>query len=210
VSSPFAVTIDKPPGQGWIRLPAGEPRRTGLLTALRGKNRDLPEWSARSARELLGPQANPERLADCAQTLARLAASGRQRGVLFQYAWLPGPDALPIAHIDISVLPTSRAVPELTLDILEERYANLGEGDAVLLDASRPELPAGPAVRLHRRRQDGDDPADTAVLVTYLCRPPQIKAAVNFTMYWLINADDPALTEYADALAATLHITLEQ
>jgi hypothetical protein len=68
----------------------------------------------------------------------------------------------------------------------------------------------GPSHPLHRRRQADDDPADTAVLVTYLCRPPQIKAAVNFTMYWLIGDDTPALTEYADVLAATRWITVER
>jgi hypothetical protein len=210
VSNQFAVTIDKPPGQGWVRLPMGKPKHPGLLTALRGKDRDLAEWSAAAARELLGPQAGREQLDARAETLTKLAAGGRQRGTLFKYAWLTGPDVLPTAHIDISVVRTSRAIPELTLDMLEEMYANQGGADTIVLDVSRTELPAGPAVRLLRRWQDGDDPSDTVVSVTYLCRPPQINPAVNFTMYWLIGDDDPMLTEYADALAATLQIAAEQ
>jgi hypothetical protein len=210
VTNQFAVSIDKPPGQGWVRLPMGKPKHPGLLTALRGKNRDLAEWSSAAARELLGPQAGREQLDARAETLTRLAAGGRQRGTLFKYAWMAGPDALSTAHIDISVVRISRAIPELTLDMLQEMYTNRDGADTIVLDVSRTELPAGPAVRLHRRWQDGHDPSDTVVSVAYLCRPPQIKPAVNFTMYWLIGDDDPMLTEYADTLAATLKITVDR
>ena len=41
-----------------------------------------------------------------------------------------------------------------------------------------------------------------------MCRPPQIKDAVVYTMYWVLVDDDPLFTEIADSLAATLRIAI--
>jgi hypothetical protein len=39
-----------------------------------------------------------------------------------------------------------------------------------------------------------------------VCRPPEIKNAIVYTMYWSLADDDPQLTEIADSLATTLRI----
>src|ERR1700722_7367791 len=118
--------MERPAGQGWVRLPTRKQKRPGPLTLRRGKDQDLDEWSAGAARELLGPRADRELLDSRAKVLAGLAAGGRQPDVYLKYVWMAGPDAVPAAHVVVSVVRPSRSLPELTLDTLEEMYAKRG------------------------------------------------------------------------------------
>jgi hypothetical protein len=208
----YRMNIAVPPGDGWVWLPAEQPGRSGLLSALRGKDNgknaasDL-EWATVTASGLLGPQAGSELLKECAGTLAGLAAGARERGVKVACAWIR--DSLwPAAQINVSTIHVSRGQPALTLDTLEERFARRDDDGTAVLEVSRVELPAGPAVRLRREwHGGGGTPSDTVVSVTYACRPPRIKDAVVYMMYWVLVDDDPLFTEIADSLAATLRIT---
>jgi len=154
---------------------------------------------------LLGPQADPGLLATCTDTLTTLAAGCRERDVKLAYAWIPGSDGVAVARIDVSVIRTSREYRVLDLDMLEEQFAKRDAATAKL-EVSRVELPVGPAVRLSRQWRGGDSPSEIAVSVTYVCRPPEIKNAIVYTMYWLLADDAPGRTEIADSLAATLRI----
>lgn len=205
----FAIKIAKPAGDGWVRLPTDKPRRPGLLTARRGKDKDLARWAAITALELLGPETGNEPVRACAEELAGLAAAARERDISLAYVRMLASTWVPAANVEVSLFRTSRAYPALTLDTLEKLYAKRDAATASL-EVSRVELPAGPAVRLHREWQGGDDPSDTVVSVTYVCRPHEIKNAVVYTMSWLIDNDDPELAQYADNLATTLQITLGQ
>jgi len=210
----FGIGLGRPPGQGWVRLPE-EPESTGKspIAALRAKskdknknNEDLTEWAATTAGDLLGPGPDPARKAQYAETLADLAAGARKRDVRLGYAWIPNDVGAVVAKIDISVIHTTREHPELTLDLLERRFA--GRDAATLeLEVSRTELPVGPAVRLRREWGSADSPADAVVSVTYLVRPPAIRNAISYSMYWVLVDDDPLLTEIADSTAETLSIT---
>jgi hypothetical protein len=209
VTTYFAITIAEPPGDGWVRLPTAKPKRQGLRITLRGKDKALLGWAASTSRELLGPEAGDERARDYAAGLAGLAAAARERGAYLSYVQMSDSAEVPALSVEVSVFRTSRAYPELTLDTLEELFEKRGP-ETVSLQVSRTELAAGPAVRLHRHWQGGNDQADTVVSVTYLCRPPEIKNAVVYTMYWLIANDYPVITQYADTLAATLRITVDR
>jgi len=205
----YRMNISVPPGDGWVWLPTDKPKRSGLLPALRGKDRDrdrdLPGWAAATARGLLGPQADPELLGKYTDSLARRAADSRERGMKLACVWMSEP-AGAVAHIDVSTIHVSREQPALQLDTLEGQFARR-DAATTRLEVSRVELPAGPAVRLRREWHDGgDSPSDTVVSVTYVCRPPEIKDAVVYTMYWVL-VDDPLFTEIADGLAPTLRIT---
>ena len=201
----FSLTMAKPTGDGWVRLPV-EKSTTGILAKVRGKDRELTKWAAAAARELLGPQAEPKLLGTCTDTLIELTGDSREREVTLAYAWLPGPAGVDVARIDVSMIHTSREHRVLTLDMLEERFA-MRDAATAKLEVSRVELPVGPAVRLSRQWRGGDSPSEIAVSVTYVCRPPEIKNAVVYTMYWVLADDSPQLTEIADSLAATLRIT---
>jgi hypothetical protein len=209
VTTHFAITIAQPPGDGWVRLPTAKPERASLLSALRGRDKALPGWAASASRELLGPDADGERARDYAAGIAGLAAAARERGAYLAYVQMSDSAEVPALSVEVSVFRTSRAYPELTLDKLEKLFEKR-DPETVSLQVSRTELAAGPAVRLRRHWRGGDDQADTVVSVTYLCRPPEIQNAVVYTMYWFITNDYPVITEYADALAATLQITVDQ
>jgi hypothetical protein len=204
----YRMNISVPPGDGWVWLPTDKPKRSGLLPALRGqdKDKDLPGWAAATARGLLGPQADPELLGKYTDSLARRAASSRERGMKLACVWMSEP-AGAVVQIDVSTIHVSREQPALQLDTLEGQFARRDTA-TTRLEVSRVELPAGPAVCLRREWHDGgDSPSDTVVSVTYVCRPPEIKDAVVYTMYWVLADDDPLFTEIADSLAATLRIT---
>jgi hypothetical protein len=203
----ISAAIAQPPGDGWVRFPAARTRRTGLLGALRGtdKDDDLTGWAAATARELPGPQADPGLTDTYTVMLAELAASGRKRGLLLGYAWLPGTTG-PVAQIDVSMLHATRARTGLTVDMLEQQFSHPDPG-TVEFEVSKVQLPAGPALRTRQVWQAGDSPSDTALSVTYACLPPEIGDAVMYTMYWTLPDDDPRLTEIADSLATTLRIT---
>jgi hypothetical protein len=204
VSTYFAITMGKPAGDGWVRLPAEKPERASILASMLGK-KELTKWAATTARELLGPQADAGPLATCTDTLTTLTAGCRERDVKLAYAWIPGSAGVAVARIDVSVIRTSRQHRVLELDMLEEQFAKR-DAATTKLEVSRVELPAGPAVRLDREWRDGDSPSETAVSVTYVCRPPEIKNAIVYTMYWVLADDAPGRTEIADSLAATLRI----
>jgi len=211
MSTDIAVAIAQPPGDGWVRFPAARARRTGLRSSLpgalrgTGKDEDLTGWAAATARELPGPRADPSLASTYAVMLAELAASGRQRDLLLGYVWLPGTTG-PVAQIDVSLLHAAGARAGLTVDMLEKQFGQPDPG-AVEFEVSQVQLAAGPALRTRQVWQAGDSPSDTALSVTYACRPPEISDAVMYTMYWTIADDEPRLTEIADSLAGTLRIT---
>jgi hypothetical protein len=207
MTADISVTIAQPPGDGWVRFPAAKPRRTGLLGVLRGpgKDEDLTGWADATARELPGPRADPSLTDTYAVMLAELAASGRKRDLLLGYVWLPGTTG-PVAQIDVSMLHASHAGTGLTVDMLEKQFSHPDPG-TVDFEISQVQLAAGPALRTRQVWQAGNSPSDTALSVTYACRPPEISDAVMYTMYWTIADDEPRLTEIADSLAATLRIT---
>ncbi len=202
----YRITINVPPGDGWVQLPAGQPGRSGLFSGRRGNDQDLPGWADATARELLGPQPDPEVLSRYVDTLSGSAADARARGMKLAWAWMSEP-AGQVARIEVSTLHVSRGQPALELDALEKQYAERDEQTAEL-EVSRVELPAGPAVRLRREwHQAGGGPSDAVVSVTYVCRPPGIKDAIVYMMYWVLVDDDPLFTEIADSLAPTLRVT---
>jgi len=215
VTTHFSIEIGRPAGDGWVQLPVESPKSSGLFSALRGQDRDLGRWSASLAGQRLGPGADRQRLDAYARMLTGLAAGGRKRGLQLGYAWLPDGADSPAANVDVSVVRTSRERPVLTLESLEEQFASRDAGTE-RLDVSRAELPAGPAVRLLRQWRGSGSPAARVVSVTYVTRPPEIRNAVVYSMFWAPadadadagdgNGADAELTEYADRLAATLRI----
>jgi hypothetical protein len=209
VTTYFAITIAEPPGDGWVRLPTNKPKRSPLLSPPHRKDKELARWAATTALQLLGPHTDHERARDYAETLAGLTVTAREHDTYLKYVQMLDSADVPAASIEVSVFRTSRTYPELTLDTLEELFGKR-DAETVSLEISRVELPAGPAVRLHREWRGGEDQSDTVVSVTYVCRPPEIRNAVVYTMYWLTANDDAGRTEYADTLAATVQITVGQ
>lgn len=205
----YRINLATPPGKGWVRLPVDQPKSTGLFSAVRGRNtgHDLTGWAATAARDLLGPPADPEALSAQTENLARLASDARERGAKLACAWIQAEPAGTVAQLNVSTIHRARQQPAPQLDALEELFARR-DAKTTELEVSRVELPAGPAVRLRREwyEEGGSTPADAVVSVTYVCRPPQIKDAIVYMMYWVLADDDPLFTEIADSLAETLRI----
>jgi hypothetical protein len=74
------------------------------------------------------------------------------------------------------------------------------------------ELPAGPAIRFHRRfwpKRTWYPIAHQWEQVTYAVRPPQITSAVVLTVSWVEFKLSEALINAADAIAQTLVIKVD-
>jgi hypothetical protein len=211
----YRIHFAVPQEDGWVLLPVAKPKRPGLLSSLRSRNKtgdkdaDITEWAAATAAGLFGPEADPEVLRCQTKILADVASSGRERGLKTAFLWMHK-DAGIIAHLELYTFHLTRDDRHvLTLDMLEQVFTR-DDTDIAKQEVSRVELPAGPALRRRTEWHSGGvggRPEDAIVAVTYACLPPQIKHAIVYTMYWVLVDDDPVLTEIADSYAPTLRIT---
>lgn len=209
--SDFNLSIRTPPGEGWIQLPSGgvsSPGRLGKFFG-RGVEGGLQAWAAEAAATL-EPVGQDDALALRTRLLAKLARGTRQRGERMAWVWFPGRELTPAAQLSLSIQRPPLDEPVLTrADITN--LLGWRDKQTISLEASDAALPIGQGVRIYRRQAGEhtalDDPEEIVVAVVYGVVPEDISdIIVVFSMYWLLGADSPALTEIADRLAATLKL----
>jgi hypothetical protein len=99
-----------------------------------------------------------------------------------------------------------------SLEVFREHFGAPGTDTAGPVEVTDLELPAGPAIRFHRRfrpEQRSGPATYQREEVVFAVRPPQIGDSVVVTLCWLESEFSRPLTSAADAIAPTLAIKLD-
>jgi hypothetical protein len=190
--------------QGWIQLPVLDDRK-----AFR-HDKKVETWSMEKARAMLGPDASPAGVTHRASELAKLTYGSRARGAMYGLALYPTSSAGLIAILDVQRLVPDRTYPELTFDVLRELYAKHSADTVGDIDEMLADVPAGPALRIHRERVEAADPTGQGTLiegVTLAIRPPGTNDAIVMVMTWAALQLGDRLAAMADAIAETVRVT---
>lgn len=188
------------------------PRHTLWLPL--GSEKPLHEIAAQGALRILSTGTPEDHLEKFARVVRDGTKSSRDRGAMMggliffpDYHRLP-----PIATVDIFGYHPDEPGEPGSLEVLREHFGTPGKDSAGPVEVTDLELPAGPAIRFHRRflqKQRRDPVAYQWEEVTFAVRPPQIGDCVVVTLCWIESAFSQALTCAADAMAPTLAITID-
>jgi hypothetical protein len=199
----YELTYSVP--QRWVQLPVQENRKT-----LR-HDKKVEAWSIQLARAMLGADAPAEQLTQRATELAKLTYKARARVAMDGLALYPPRMHGLVAILDIKrVVPDRRTYPELTFEALREVYAKPSADTVGGIEEKQVDLPAGPALRVQRKRAEPGDPTGESFLmegVTYAIRPPGIDDAIVMIMTWGALQLGDRLATMAEDIARTLKIT---
>jgi hypothetical protein len=188
------------------------PRHTLWLPL--GSKRPLRQLGSEAALKVLGPDMPSDRLDQFARVIRDGTQSSRDRGAMMggliffpDYKRLP-----PIATID--VFGYHPAVPGKpgSLEYFRKHFGVPDRDTVGPVEVTSLQLPAGPAIRFHRRRwpKQGWDPAAYQwEEVSYAVRPPEITSIVVVTVAWVEFKFSAELVNAADAIAPTLAIRLD-
>lgn len=191
------------------------PKTTFMLPVARD-HRSLDELGREAAEKVYGSHAPEEQL----QAFARFIHDGtkdcRQRGVkMGGLIFFPDFNRLPpVANVDVFGYYSSKGedTPS-SLEFYRQHFGTPDKDTVGPIEVSDVQLPAGPAIRFHRRFWPKPVPRWTPVShqweeVMYAVRPPQINDAVVLTVAWVEFKLSEALVKSADAIAKTLEIKL--
>ena len=179
-----------------------------------GSEKPLQEIGAQAAKKVLGAETPPHHLEKFARVIRDGTKSSRFRGAMMggliffpDYRRLP-----PIATVDIFGYHSNEPGKPSSLDHFRAHFGASGGDTIGRVEVTDLELPAGPAIRFHRRfrpRQSRDAVAYQWEEVMFAVRPPQISDSVVVTVSWIEFEFSAALINAADAMAPTLVITLD-
>lgn len=182
-----------------------------------GSDKSLQEIGARAVLKVLGTGTPEDRLEKFARVIRTGTKSSRDRGAMMggliffpDYQRLP-----PIATVDVFGYHADEPGKPSSLDVFREHFGTPGTPGADMagpVEVTGLELPAGPAIRFHRRflpEQCPDPVAYHWEEVVFTVRPPQISDSVVVTISWVEARFSEALIDAADAMAPTLAINLD-
>ncbi len=207
-----------------IRNSAGERRPSTWSPGLKvpahtlwlplGSDKPLQEIGARAALKGLGTGTPEDRLEKFARVIRIGTKSSRDRGALMGgLTVFPDDQRLPpIATVDVFGYHADEPGKPSSLDVFREHFGTSGADMAGPVEVTDLELPAGPAIRFHRRflpEQCPDPVAYHWEEVVFAVRPPQISDSVVVTISWVEARFSEALIDAADAMAPTLAISLD-
>ena len=137
----------------------------------------------------------------------------RQRGVkMGGLVFFPDFNRLPpIANVDVFGYHSKDPAEPSSLEFYRGLYGTPTERSVGPVEVTDLQLPAGPAIRFHRRywpKANWDPIAHQWEDVTYAVRPPEIDSAVVLRVSWVEFKFSEALIKSADAIAQTLEIKL--
>jgi hypothetical protein len=207
-----------------IRSSAGDRRPSDWSPDLRvpahtlwlplGSDKPLKEIGARAALKILGTETPDDHFEKFARVIRDGTKSSRDRGAMMggliffpDYQRLP-----PIAAVDVFGYHSDEPGRPSSLESFREHFRTLRSDTAGPVEVTDLELPAGPAIRFHRRFRPKQGRAPVAYQweeVMFAVRPPQISDCVVMTVSWVESSFSPALTRAADAMAPTLAIMLD-
>jgi len=188
------------------------PRHTLWLPL--GSKQPLAEIGAQAAKKILSAQTPEDLLEKFARVIRDGTKSSRDRGAMMggliffpDYRRLP-----PIATVDVFGYHSDEPGKPSSLEYFREYFGTPDRDTVGPVEVTDLELPAGPAIRFHRRSWPKQRPAPVAYQweeVMFAVRPPQIGDSVVVTVSWLESRFSAALVGAADAMAPTLAIKLD-
>jgi hypothetical protein len=188
------------------------PRHTLWLPL--GSEKPLRQIGSDAARKVLGARTPEDRLEEFARVIRNGTKSSRDRGAMMggliffpDYKRLP-----PIATVDIFGYHSNEPGKPSSLEYFRRHFGVPGRDTAGSVGVTDVRLPAGPAIRFHRRflpKQGWDPAAYQWEEVSYAIRPPEITSTVVVTVAWVELKFSAELINAADAIAPTLAIKLD-
>jgi hypothetical protein len=189
------------------------PKTTFMLPV--GSDRPLDELGREAAIKIYGSHAPEEQL----KTFARIIHDGtkdcKRRGVkMGGLIFFPDFSRLPpIANVDVFGYHSKDPNKPSSLEFYREHFGTPDKDTVGPVEVTNVQLPAGPAIRFHRRFWPKPVPWWEPVShqweeVMYAVRPPQITSAVVLTVAWVEFKFSESLIKSADAVAKTLEIKL--
>jgi hypothetical protein len=191
------------------------PKTTFMLPVARDQ-RSLDELGREAAVTVYGSHAPEDQLRAFARFIHDGTSDCRQRGVqMGGLIFFPDFSRLPpVAGVDVFGYYSSKGpgTPS-SLEFYREHFGTPDKDTVGPVEVSDLRLPAGPAIRFHRRfrpRQGSwwDTASPQCEEVMYAVRPPQINDAVVLTVSWVEFKFSEALIKSADAIAQTLEVTV--
>jgi hypothetical protein len=192
------------------------PKTTFMLPVARD-HRSLDEMGREAAEKVYGSHAPEEQLKAFARFIHDGTKDCRQRGVkMGGLIFFPDFNRLPpVANVDVYGYYSSKGpgTPS-SLEFYREHFGTPDKDTVGPIEVTDVQLPAGPAIRFHRRFWPKPIPRWAAVShqweeVMYAVRPPQINDAVVLTVAWVEFKFSEALIKSADAIAQTLEIKVD-
>jgi hypothetical protein len=178
-----------------------------------GGDKPVKRIGREAAIIMLGEDAPKDRLEKFARVVSDGTEDCRRRnvkmgGLLFfpDYNRLP-----PIANIDIFGYYSNDPGKPNSLEFYRELYGTPNERSIGPIQVTDLHLPAGPAIRFHRRfwpKPSGDPIVYEWEEVCFAVQPPQIDAIVVLKVGWVEAIFSEALINMADAAAPTLAIKM--
>ena len=179
-----------------------------------GSEKPLQEVGALGALKVLGTGTPVDHREKFARVIRDGTKSSRDRGAMMggliffpDYQRLP-----PIATVDVFGYHSDEPGQPSSLESFREHFGTPDEDTDGPVEVTDLDLPAGPAIRFHRRfwpKESWDPAAYQWEEVMFAVRPPQISDSVLMTLSWIESTFSEALINAADAMAPTLAIRLD-
>jgi hypothetical protein len=188
------------------------PRHTLRLPV--ASDKPLKELGREVALNVLGMGTPEDRLDKFAHVVRDGTKSCRDRQVMMgALIFFPDYNRLPpVATLDVSGGHSREPGQPSSLEFYREHRGTPNKNTVGPVEVTDVQLPAGPAIRIHRRYWPKQTLAPTAHLweeVSFAVRPPQILETVLLTVSWVELDLSAPLIKIADAVAPTLEIKLD-
>jgi hypothetical protein len=177
-------------------------------------DKPLKELGRESALHILGLGTPEDRMEKFARVIRDGTKGSRDRGAMMggliffpDYSRLP-----PIATLDVFGYHSREPGKPSSLEFYRENFGTPDKDTVGPVEVTDLELPAGPAIRFHRRFWPKPTWYPISHLweeVTFAVRPPQISDTVLLNVAWAEFKFSEALIDAADAIAPTLAIKLD-
>jgi hypothetical protein len=176
-------------------------------------DKPLQELGREAALNILGLGTPEDQLEKFARVIRDGTKDCKRRGVrMGGLIFFPDYNRLPpIANVDVLGYDSENPDTPSSLEFYRDLYGTPTERSIGPIEVTDLQLPAGPAIRFHRRywpKENWDPIAHQWEDVTYAVRPPKIDSAVVVKVSWVEFKFSEALIKSADAIAQTLEIKL--
>jgi hypothetical protein len=172
---------------------------------------DPKKWAERKCAELLSPEATDKTRRLFTETVAEQTAADRENkqmlsGLVFYPDFSRYP---PVCTISVDAFSPAPGDPPSDLQSWRESNGKPQKNTIGDIEITEVELPAGPALRFHERREQkvphhGGHIVGESIL--YAVRPPEIRDSVTLMVTWMEPQFRSMLIKMADGMAQSLKI----